>query len=353
MSWFYVLPFVLATAISLMITPVVRQLAVAIGAIDLPDNERKLHGRPVAYLGGVAIFLGFLIPVLIFLPLTRHLLGLLAGITLLLVVGVVDDIRGLSPWSKLPWQIVAAMVVLAGGIGIVQFTNPLGGVIHLDYGRFAVNLAGLHFHITPIANLLSLLWLVGMVNVINFLDGLDGLASGVSGIAAFIMFLLAVSARVNQPEVALISIVLAGAALGFLPYNFYPARIFLGDGGAYFLGLTLALLAIYSGGKLATAGLVLGFTIFDGVWVALRRLYRRTSPFKADRQHFHHLLVEAGFSQRQAVLTLYAISLLFGLVAVTTQSLGKLIGLIALFVIMASLTALLTFRTVQRRSERP
>ncbi len=345
----YLLPFILALTISLIITPSVRRLALAVGAVDLPDNDRKIHGKPVAYLGGLAIFLGFLIPVVIFLPVTRRLAALLVGISVLLIVGVVDDIRGLSPWVKLPWQILAALIVLAGGIGITQFTNPLGGVISLNYGRFAVGLGPLHFHIAPIANLLSIIWLVGMVNVVNFLDGLDGLACGVSAIAGFIMFLLSISGRVNQPEVALLAIILCGAALGFLPYNFYPARIFMGDGGAYFLGLTLALISIYSGGKLATAGLVLGFTIFDGVWVSLRRIYRRSSPFKADRKHFHHLLLDAGFTQRQAVLTLYAIAMLFGLVAVESASLGKLIGLIALFLVMVTATAMLTFRSVRSK----
>jgi UDP-GlcNAc:undecaprenyl-phosphate GlcNAc-1-phosphate transferase len=200
------------------------------------------------------------------------------------------------------------------------------------------------FHITPIANLVSLIWMVGLANTINFLDGLDGLAAGISGIAAFIIFLLAVGPRVDQPLVALLAIILAGAAFGFLPYNFHPARIFMGDSGALFLGLALAMLAVYSGAKLATAALVLGFPIIDAMWAATRRLARGRSPFRADRMHFHHLLLDAGLSQRQAVLTLYAVAAAFGGVALMVGSFAKLVALIVLIFLMAVAIAGLLLR---------
>lgn len=337
----YFLAFSLAVLLSALVTPRVRRYALAHNIMAEP-GERKIHKSPVPYLGGVAIFVGFVIPALIFLPLDRRFIALLLGIFILVVVGVVDDIKNLNPWIKLFWQIVAAMVVLAGGIGIIKLTNPLGGYFNLSVGRFTINWFGLHFHVTPIANLLSILWMLGLVNAINFLDGLDGLACGVSAIAGLVMFLLSIGPKVHQPEVALLAIIMTGAAVGFLPFNFFPAKIFMGDGGAYFLGLTLALLAIYSGGKLATASLVLGFTIFDMIWAIVRRLYHRTSPFKADRGHVHHLLLEAGFSQRSAVLTLYAVALLFGLVAVLSGSFIKLVSLVVLFVLMAAATGYLT-----------
>jgi len=196
--------------------------------------------------------------------------------------------------------------------------------------------------------------MVGLANTINFLDGLDGLAGGVSGIAAFIMFLLAVGPRVNQPEVALLAIILAGAAFGWLPYNFYPARIFMGDSGAYFLGLALAMLAIYSGAKVATAVLVLGFPIVDAVWAATRRLAKRTSPFRADRQHFHHLLLDVGMGQRQAVLTLYAVALAFGVVALLVGSFAKLIALVVMVALMfVSIGALVWINWLRRRKVIP
>jgi UDP-GlcNAc:undecaprenyl-phosphate GlcNAc-1-phosphate transferase len=257
----------------------------------------------------------------------------------LAVVGVIDDIKGVAAWKRLFWQVIAAGVALAGGIGIVTITNPLGGNIDLSAARFGFDFLGHTYHITPIANLLSILWMVGMVNVVNFLDGLDGLASGVSAIAALVIFALSISPDVNQPLVALLALILAGSALGFLPFNFYPARIFMGDAGAYVLGITLAMLAIYSGGKLATALLVLGFTILDALWAVVRRLRRGVHPFTADREHLHHLLLEAGLSQRSAVLLLYLLAAIFGLAALSLHSFEKLI---ALMVLMATVIVLIT-----------
>ncbi len=337
----YLVAFLLAAALSGLITPFVRRYAIRKNIMARP-SARKIHTSPVPYLGGAAIFVGFVIPALIMLPLHRRFVALILGIAILVVLGIADDIRPIRPLYKLVWQVVAALVVLAGGIGIVQINNPFGGVINLSEWRYAVDWNGFHFHIAPLANFLSILWMVGLVNAMNFLDGLDGLACGVSAIAGLTMFLLSIGPKVNQPQVALLAIIMTGAAIGFLPFNFYPAKIFMGDGGAYFLGLTLALLSIYSGGKLATAALVLGFTIYDAVWAVVRRLYHKTSPFKPDKGHLHHLLLEAGFSQRRAVMTLYALALLFGMVAVYSGSFVKLVSLVVLFIILTTATAFLT-----------
>ncbi len=345
----YLLGFGLAFAISAAATPLVRQYALRHGIVDHPSETRKIHKTAIAYLGGVAIFVGFLVTVLALVPMSRQLTALLAGCSILVVIGIIDDRRGLSPWMKLGWQFVAAGVALAGGIGITTIANPFGGIIDLSAGRVALDLVGFHFHITPVANLVSLLWMVGLANTINFLDGLDGLACGISGIAAFVLFLLTVGPRVHQPVVALLAIILAGAAFGFLPYNFYPARIFMGDSGAYFLGLTLAMLAVYSGAKLATATLVLGFPVADAVWVVTRRLLHRSSPFKADRRHFHHLLLDVGLSQRQAVLILYGIAVVLGTTALVVGSLGKLITLAVICVLMAVSVGVLTVMAWLRR----
>lgn len=347
----YLLGFGLAFAICSLSTPVVRRFALAHGIIDRPSEQRKIHRVPVAYLGGVAIFVAFAVTALLLVPVSRQFAALLLGCGVLVVMGIVDDARGLSPWVKLVWQFVAAGIALAGGIGITQVTNPFGGVIDLSqYGRTSFDVLGWQFHITPIANALSLIWMVGLANTINFLDGLDGLASGVSGIAAFVMFLLAVGPNVNQPAVALLAIILAGAALGFLPYNFFPAKIFMGDSGAYFLGLVLAMLAVYSGAKLATAALVLGVPIIDSIWVVVRRLMLRRSPFQADRKHFHHLLLDAGLSQPQAVLTLYVVVAAFGVTALVVGSFLKLVAFGVLLAFMMGAIAWLSRRGAARRS---
>jgi len=344
----YFLAFSLALVLTAFITPLIRRLALKYNIVDQPSEARKIHHHAVAYLGGLAIFIGFVVAVLINIELSRQLAALLIGCSILVVIGVIDDIRGLSPWAKLGWQFLAAGVALAGGIGITSFTNPFGGQIVLDHWRYAVSLGSFHFHLTPLANALSLLWMVGLANTINFLDGLDGLACGVSGIAAMIMFVLSVGPRVHQPGVALLAIILAGAAFGFLPYNFYPARIFMGDSGAYFLGLALAMLAIYSGAKLATATLVLGFPIIDAMWAVTRRLWRRTSPFRADRGHFHHLLLDVGLTQRQSVLMIYGVSAAFGTVALYAGSFAKLIALTVLMFLMAATIAILLTISLRR-----
>lgn len=337
----YLAPFVVAFVTSLLLTPQVRKLALQWNIMAHP-GERKIHKEPVAYLGGVAIFLGFLLPAVAFLPVSRRFVALILGVTMLVAVGVVDDMKPINPWFKLGWQVLAALVVLAGGIGITVLTNPFGGFIYLTAGRFAVEFAGNVYHVTPLGNLLTILWIVGVVNIVNFMDGLDGLAAGVSAISAFVLFCLAAGARVHQPEVAVLAIITVGAALGFLPYNFFPARIFMGDGGAYFLGVVLALLAVYSGGKLATAALVLGFAIFDGLWAVTRRLWQKRSPFSPDRQHIHHLLLDAGLSQRTAVLVLYCVAAAFGAIALLGDAQVKAAGFLLLLIVMIGATIILT-----------
>lgn len=345
----YLWAFLAALVIAFGLTPLIRRLAIARGILALPGN-RTIHLKPVPYLGGLAMFISFTVVALTFMPFGRELAGLLLGCTILAVVGAIDDVRGLGSWTRLGWQVVAACVALAGGIGIVSITNPFGGQIDLSAGRFAFDFLGNTYHITPIANLLSIIWMVGMVNTINFLDGLDGLAGGVSAIAALVIFALSITPGVDQPLVALLAIILAGSALGFLPFNFYPAKIFMGDSGAYFLGLTLAMLAIYSGGKLATAVLVLGFTIIDALWAAIRRLRRGTHPFTADREHLHHLMLAAGFTQRRAVLALYLLAATFGLISLWLHSFEKLVALIVMFAAVGVLIFTLN-RVVARRSQ--
>lgn len=342
----YLIAFTIAFVLSLAITPLVRRFALAKGILDLPA-ERKIHAEPIARMGGLAIVASFMAVTLAVVPYSRQLSALLGGIAILAVVGIIDDVRGLKPGIKFFWQVVAAGVALAGGIGITAITNPLGGAIDLQWGRFPVDLFGWQFHIAPIANLISILWMVGMVNVINFLDGLDGLACGVSTITALVMFVLAL--QVNQPIVALLAIITAGSALGFLPFNFFPARIFMGDTGAYFLGLIIAMLAIYSGGKLATALLVVGFTIIDSLWAVVRRLRRGNHPFQADREHLHHLLLEVGLSQRMAVLLLYLLAVVFGLIALASGSFSKLVALIVLLAVTVTLIAALVRMSARRR----
>lgn len=325
--------------------PLVIRLATKIGAIDqVSVEERKIHKKPIPRAGGLAIYGSFVLVCLVLLPnLSHRFAGLVAAGTIVLLVGLYDDVKGLSPWIKLIFQIVAALVAVVGfGIGIESVTNPLGQMIVLTGNDVVVRIGTISFDVGMVATLFSVLWLVGLTNTINLLDGLDGLSGGVSAIAAFIIFALAISPQVNQPDTALIAIALSGACLGYLVYNFYPAKIFNGDSGAYFLGMTLGILAIFSGAKLATAALVLGVPIFDAVWAFIRRLATGRSPFSADRGHFHHLLIDVGLSQRQAVLIIYMLSAVFGGLALVANSAQKIVAIGALLVIMVLSVGLLT-----------
>ncbi len=342
----YGLGLVLGFVVALGLVPVVIHYAVRFGAVDqVSQQKRKIHKKPIPRAGGVAIFLSFVLICTVLLPhLSYRFIGLVLAGLIVLLVGLYDDIRGLSPWVKLVFQLLAALVVVLGfGINVESITNPLGGQFILNSHEPMIQLGQLQVNPGLVANLLAIVWLVGLTNTINLLDGLDGLSGGVSAIAAFIIFLLAISPTVNQPDTALIAVTLSGACLGYLVYNFYPAKVFNGDSGAYFLGMTLGILAIFSGAKLATAALVLGLPIFDAIWAFIRRLMSGHSPFQADRGHFHHLLIDVGLSQRQAVILIYGITALFGSLALIANSTQKFIAIGALLTIMILSVGLLTF----------
>ncbi len=346
---------VAAFLITVMLVPLVKRFAFAVGAVDKPSKEaRKIHRKTIARGGGVAIYLSF---VLVCIALLTHIphqfVGLLVAGTIVLVIGFLDDIYRLSPWIKLAGQVIAALIATIGfGIGIDSISNPFGNTFAFDVPNAALNLWGLHLSFNTIAVGLAVLWLVAMTNTINFLDGIDGLSGGVSAIAAGIIFLLSIGQKVNQPETALVAIILMGGCLGYLIYNFYPAKIFNGDSGAYFLGMTLGILAIFSGAKLATAALVLGLPILDAMWAIFRRLIHGKSPFTPDRGHLHYLFLDAGFSQRQTVLCIYVLCLAFGCAGLLTSSTQKLYAIAALVVVMVLLLIGLAYLK-KRRGGKP
>lgn len=348
----YLWAFVVAFVLSLVLVPAVKKFAARIGAIDQPvPNSRKIHSRPMPRAGGLVLYASFVLTSLVLLPTyTTAYWGLLGAVTIVMVVGLIDDVHSLNPWVKLSAQVAGAVVAIASGIKIATISNLSGGYVDLTIVGQAIRIGGLSISLSAVALAMSLLWLVGMTNTVNFLDGLDGLAAGVAGIAAVVMFLLSVGPHVNQPATALLAIILAGSCFGYLIHNFYPARIFNGDSGAYFLGMALGCLAIISGAKLATALLVLGLPILDAIWAVLRRLITGRSPFSADRGHIHFLLLDAGLSQTQAVLTIYAFSVAFGTVALISGTQTKLLALIILVGVTA---ALLTFLHVNHVRANP
>lgn len=289
---------ILGFAVSLGLTPLTRQIAQRVGLMDQP-SARKVHQRPMPLLGGLAIYGAFMIALLLFRNWPQHILELgaiLSGATWLALVGLVDDRKGLSPWTKFPAQFLAAGVVIAAGIHIDLFNVPL-----LD-------------------GALTFLWIVGITNAINFLDNMDGLAAGVSAIAAAFLFILAASQ--GQELVSTLAAALCGSAVGFLIYNFNPATTFMGDMGSLVLGFVLSVLGIklhFFGQSLQVSWmipiLVLGLPVFDTSLVMFTRLREKRSLVKGTTDHTSHRLVRMGLSHRLAVLNLYTACVLLGLAA--------------------------------------
>jgi UDP-GlcNAc:undecaprenyl-phosphate GlcNAc-1-phosphate transferase len=346
----YLVGFIASLALAALLVPVVKRFAFAVGAIDKPSQQaRKIHTKTMARGGGIAIFLSFLIINVALIGFHWwQFWGLIVASAIVMVLGLFDDIKRLPAKTKLIVQIAAALVaILVFGIQIEGISNPISQGIVVLNPNVSFYIASIHVQLNLIAVFITTVWLVGMTNTMNFVDGIDGLSGGIAAIAAMVMFFLAAGSKVNQPHTALVAIVLAGGCLGYLIYNFHPAKIFNGDSGAYFLGMALGILAIFSGTKLATAALVLGVPIIDAVWAALRRILAGRSPFSADRGHLHHLLLDVGLSQRQAALLIYALCAIFGGIALIASPTQKLVAIFALVVVIMLLLLLLNI--IRRR----
>ena len=345
----YIFPFVISILVSLILTFLVKNYCNKKKLALSEPRARDVHIKPVPRLGGIAVFVTFWLVVFGYCLLNPHkfnfvgeqilgidknLMGVFLGSVILFLVGVYDDIKGVNAWVKLFFQVLSGVIIVYFGINIWWFANPLGGA-NIELGKWT-------YLFVPI-------WIVLLINVVNWLDGIDGLASGISGITLLILFFLSISPLVNQSATALVCIILAGAVLGFLPLNFNPAKIFLGDSGSMFLGFMIAIAAIISGGKIATVALILGVPILDAIWVILRRLISGKSPMAADKYHIHHRFLRAGFSQRQTVLFLYAISLIFGLIALQSGTRAKLVAGLWMLAIMVIIGAGLIYINHQKK----
>jgi UDP-GlcNAc:undecaprenyl-phosphate/decaprenyl-phosphate GlcNAc-1-phosphate transferase len=304
------------------------------GWMDRPERY-GLNRKPIPYYGGILIFLAFLISVLIFVDLSKEVLGLLAASFLIVLIGVLDDWLRLNPFLRIFVQILAALILVWAGIGILSITNPLGGVFELDkMVLYGVPVLGAIF---------TVIWIVVITNTMNFLDGVGGLSSGVSFIASLTIFFLSVRPDIHvdptsQLTVASIALILAFVALAFLVLDFPPAKILMGDSGSTFFGFVLATLAIFSGGKVATAFLVLGIPILDAGWVVFRRLFEGKKPWQGDLKHLHHRLLELGLQEQTVLYVVYGFAVSFGILAVvcvsSKQKLFVLIGLVILMLLM-------------------
>ncbi len=347
-----------AFLVALILTPVVKNLAVKMGAIDDPkkdeDPGRRMHSHPIPRMGGLAIFLGFLLSALVFVPLAPPIQRMLLGSVIIVVLGIFDDIYALGAKFKLIVQIVAALVVVLGkdGIAIEVLSNP---------NIFSPNP---YWELGWLSVPVTVLWIVGMTNAVNLIDGLDGLACGVSSISS--LTLLVIALILEEPTVAVLVAALAGGCIGFLPYNLNPAKIFMGDTGATFLGYVLAWVSIQGLFKMYTLisfvvpFLLFGLPIFDTCFAFVRRIAHGQSPMHADRSHVHHRLIDMGFSQKQAVAVLYVITAILGLSAVVLTTSGAMKAMLLLFALFAAgAVALSVFQSTHHthprrpRAERP
>ncbi len=311
----YLLLFLVALGSVHLLTPLSIKLAVKIGAVDIP-TERKVHKTPIPRLGGVAVVSAVAISLLvgaavnIYIPRIVHtnLMGLLVGSLIIIAVGVWDDTRNANPFVKLAFQVIAASIAVYMGVQFELASNPLMPGEMRDY-----------FDLGILAFPLSVLWIVGLTNAMNLIDGLDGLACGIALVTSVTLFLISVN--LGAGDVTYFYIALAGATLGFLRYNRFPAKVFLGDTGSMFLGFSLGCLSTtgfqksFALSSLIIPMIIFGIPIFDSV-VALMRRYMNNKGFAtADREHLHHRLLDLGLSQRQTVLLLYFITVLLGIIA--------------------------------------
>lgn len=314
------LALIVATVFSFLSTPLVKTLAYKVGAIDVPKDNRRMHKVPIPRLGGLAIFIGFMLSVLLFADLDRSVRGILMGAVMIVILGVLDDIMTLRALPKFLIQVAAAGVAVYHGNVIQYLSNPVltSASPYIDLGAWSI----------PV----TIIWIVAITNAVNFIDGLDGLAVGVSAITSATLLITAI--LVSEGNVAIILAALLGACLGFIPYNMNPARIFMGDTGSTFLGYILATLSIQGLFKLyaiisfAVPFLILGLPIFDICFAVLRRVAKGQNPMQADRGHVHHRLIDMGFSQKQAVAIAYMITAILGLSAVVLTSSGALKAMI-------------------------
>jgi len=325
--------FSIAFVVAFFMTPFVKNLAIKLNAVDVPKDNRRVHKTPIPRLGGLAILMGFLMALVYYFVIVgfdiavfdRKILGLILGIIVIEIAGVWDDIKPIRAWTKLLFQIVAAAIVVGFGVRVEFLTNPFveNGII--DLGIWAI----------PI----TMVWIVGITNAINFIDGLDGLAAGVATISSLSLLFIAV--YLNQWQTIVLAAGLAGATMGFLPFNFNPAKIFMGETGSAFLGFTLGTISImglvksYTAIAIIVPLVVLGLPIFDTAFAIIRRVLSGKSPMQADRGHLHHRLVDSGLSQKQSVIILYIISAFLGLAGIVLieTELWKFVVLILIVII--------------------
>ena len=326
--WYVLLALVIAAVVSCAATPLVKVLSVKVGAVDVPKDARRMHDHPIPRMGGLAIFFGFVAAMLLMVQLDTAKKGMLLGAVIIVVLGIFDDIYALPAKPKFLVQIAAALIAVMAGNRIEVLSNP---------NIFSENPV---WQLGVLSIPITVIWIVAITNAVNLIDGLDGLACGVSTISSATMLIIA--RLVSELDVAVMMAALVGACIGFLPYNFNPAKIFMGDTGSTFLGYIMATVSVngmfkqYTFISFVVPFLMLGLPIFDVCFAVVRRVSHGQSPMQPDRGHVHHRLIDMGFSQKQAVGVLYVISAILGLSAVVLTAGGAEKAMIFLLAMAAA-----------------
>ncbi|MDD3101607.1 MAG: MraY family glycosyltransferase [Patescibacteria group bacterium] len=379
MSSAFINIFILSAVFSAILTFFVRKIALKFKIVDLPEigsrgstplTTRKIHKKSIPLLGGMAIFfVFFLILFIVFksdfwphkLVQMKHLIGLgLAGFILMLG-GFLDDKYHLKPKQQIIWPILACLIIICSGIGINYINNPFGfaqggpfgsGYLHFDQTKIEIiRIHGMPYYFTPWADLITFLWLMILMYATKLMDGLDGLVSGLTVIGGLVIAGLCFLTKFFLPEVGIMAMIFSGAALGFLFFNFNPAKIFLGEGGSLFCGFILGVLSIISGSKMATTFLVLGIGIIDLISVIIQRVFKeRRSPFFGDKNHLHFRLLDLGWPQRKIVIFYWLVALIFGLIALFLRTKGKILTIIVLAVLIGGFIVSLIIKSDRSRT---
>ncbi|OGH12754.1 MAG: hypothetical protein A2776_01860 [Candidatus Levybacteria bacterium RIFCSPHIGHO2_01_FULL_40_10] len=342
-------PFFFSCAITLIFTPLTIALAKKLKLVDDPKLHKHpavIHKKTLPRAGGLPVYLAILIASLIFLPTDRTFIAIFFAGLLVVVIGLLDDRFDLSPYLRFIGNIVCASIVVFSGLHIPFITNPLGGI--LNFANFSFSFLGL---VISLPVILAIFWIVWVMNMLNWSKGVDGQMPGIAVVSALIIGIASLRfATLNEVNIiaSQASFIVAGASLGFLFYNFYPAKIFPGY-SATILGFMLGVLSIMSGVKLATAVLVMGVPTADFLFIFIRRILSHRSPFKGDNEHLHHLLLKVGVKQRTIAIIYWLMSLLLGMFAFTLSSRGKLFAIILVLVIVGFL--IWTLRFLIKRSE--
>lgn len=338
MNIIFFIPLLIAFLITAVLTYCLIPLIKKLGILDDPTTHQHpamLHHKPIPRAGGVPFFLGVLITGIFFLPVTPITIALFSAAFIALVVGVLDDMFDISPYIRLTSNVVVGGILVLSGVGINFVTNPLGGVLHLDTFVLPFTILGLHF-IISLSDIIALVWIVWVMNMLNWSKGVDGQMPGIVAISSIVIGILSLRfpvADTNSLIAAHLSFIIAGASLGFLVFNKFPAKIFPGY-SATSIYLLLSVVSILSGAKLATAILVMGVPMIDGVFTIFRRVIKGKSPFKHDKKHLHHILFKLGWGQQKIALFYWCISAILGAISLLLTSQGKIYVIIMLCVIV-------------------